>query len=45
MLLNCRDDEDEHIGSNHFPPGEHPLEGVPSFHDLSAPEGLKGNSR
>lgn len=23
-----------------FPPGEHPLEGVPNFEDLAAPESL-----
>ena len=40
-----RDDDDEDLGSNHFAPGDHPLEGVPNFHDLSAPEGLKGKSR
>lgn len=30
---------------DHFPPGEHPLEGVPNFSDLPAPEGLSGKSR
>jgi hypothetical protein len=28
-----------------FPPGQHPLQGVPNFQDLGAPELLRGKSR
>jgi hypothetical protein len=40
-----RDDDDADALQNHFPDGQHPLEGVPNFKELSAPEGLKGKSR
>jgi hypothetical protein len=44
-LQFLRDDDDADALQNHFPDGEHPLEGVPNFKELSAPEGLKGKSR
>ena len=28
-----------------FPPGQHPLQNVPNFMELSAPEALRGKSR
>ena len=42
---NIRDDDDVEALQNHFPEGEHPLEGVPNCRELSAPEGLKGKFR
>ena len=38
------DADDDNVPAS-FPPGQHPLENVPNFMELSAPEALRGKSR
>ena len=38
------DADDDNVPAS-FPPGQHPLENVPNFVELSAPEALRGKSR
>ena len=37
--------DDNSNASASFPPGQHPLQNVPNFMELSAPEALRGKSR
>eukprot|EP01038_Epipyxis_sp_PR26KG_P015610 gene15610-21093_t len=42
---NNINDNRSNMNEERFPPGQHPLEGVPNFLDLPPPEGLMGKSK